>query len=420
MRATERDATLARAAEVIKAATSHTKLLDAIAWPRRVEREFFARHAQSLPEPKNEVDRERIEESVRALTALESELEGEHVMLSWLRALARSHRDAHRLVLTMGTPAFYKLSVEIYGGARTTALDHDTTNLDFARHILRRLEGVDRAQPATLDTGAAVERIERRLANRPKPIPLTVVRDPDLSAKVICGMTRLRVREGAMFSRDEVEGLFDHEVETHALTAQNGDAQAAFPLLRSGGPRSTRTQEGLAVFAELYGHSLSSPRLARIATRVELVGMAESGGSFLDVFRFLIDHGSDQHDAYLDAQRVFRGGSVEGGAPFTKDACYLAGLVDVYNFLRVAVRARARSVGEALISGRIALEDLDAILWLRHEGVLDPPQLIPKWLDRWDALLSYFAFTSFLNEIDLPPIEERHKALVERAVASSA
>ena len=42
MRATERDATLARAAEVIKAATSHTKLLDAIAWPRRVEREFFA------------------------------------------------------------------------------------------------------------------------------------------------------------------------------------------------------------------------------------------------------------------------------------------------------------------------------------------------------------------------------------------
>jgi uncharacterized protein (TIGR02421 family) len=420
MRAEQRDAALARALEVIHGATAHTKLLDAIAWPRRVEREFFASGAEALPKPENKVDRDRVEESISALTSLEQELAGDHVLLVWLRSLARSHRDAYRLVLAMGTRGFYDLSVELYGGARTTALDHDTSNLDFARHISKRLKGADRALPATLDTDALIQHIERRLSHRPEPFPLAIVRDPDLSAKVICGMTRLRVREGAYFSRDEADGLYDHEVETHALTAQNGDAQSAFPLLRSGGPRSTRTQEGLAVFAELYGHSLSSPRLARIATRVELVAMAEDGASFLDVYRHLVETGSDRHEAYLDTQRIFRGGAVEGGAPFTKDACYLAGLVDVYNFLRVAVRAGSRVLGEALITGRLDLEDLDAIVWLRGEGVLAPPKLVPKWLDRWDALLSYFAFTSFLNEIDLPPIEARHEALVQRAVAASA
>ncbi len=420
MRPERRDAALARARDVITTATAKTKLLDAIAWPRSVEREFFAQGASTLPRPENKVDRDRLEESVRALAELEKELSGEHVMLAWLRSLARSHADAYRLLLAMGTKRFYEISVELYGGARTTSLDHDTTNLDFARHILARLEGADRAQPATLDTDALVAHLERRLANRAVPIEVTIVRDPDLSAKVICGMTRLRVREGARFSRDEANGLFDHEVETHALTAQNGDAQERFPLLRSGGPRATRTQEGLAVFAELYGHSLSSPRLGRIATRVELVGMAEEGASFLDVYRHLLEEGSAPHDAYLDAQRIFRGGAVEGGAPFTKDACYLAGLVDVYNFLRVAVRARAPIVGEALISGRIDIEDLAAILWLRNEGVLTPPKFVPKWLDRWDTLLSYFAFTSFLNEIDLPPVEARHKALVDRALAISS
>ena len=109
-----------------------------------------------------------------------------------------------------------------------------------------------------------------------------------------------------------------------------------------------------------------------------------------------------------------------GGAPFTKDACYLAGLVDVYNFLRVAVRAGARQIAEVLVSGRLALADLDALLWLRSQGVLVAPRLVPRWLDKWDTLLAYFAFTSFLNEIDFPPVVARHQALLDRAASLAA
>ena len=123
------------------------------------------------------------------------------------------------------------------------------------------------------------------------------MRDADLSAKVICGMTRLRVREGATFTAAEADSLFFHEIETHALTAQNGAAQKRLAFLRGGGPRTTRTQEGLAVFAELYGHALSTGRLLRLVDRVRLVDMAEQGASFVDLYRHLVARGAGPHDA---------------------------------------------------------------------------------------------------------------------------
>ena len=101
----------------------------------------------------------------------------------------------------------------------------------------------------------------------------------------------MRVREGATFALAETEGLYDHEIETHALTAQNGEAQARLPFLRGGGPRTTRTQEGLAVFAELYAHALSTKRLRRLVERVRMVAMAEDGASFIDLYRHLLSLG---------------------------------------------------------------------------------------------------------------------------------
>jgi uncharacterized protein (TIGR02421 family) len=416
-----RDRALDRAAAVLDPIARSSRLLESIAWPREVEHAFFEAKAERLPQPTYAVDTRRAHENVAAVEALERELEGDHPILAWLRALCRSYGDANRMLLGVGTRRFHELSLSLYGGARTTALDDDTTNLDFANHVARRL-ALPSAAPdrSPLTTEEFVSEIEHRLRTRRPKIPLEIVRDPDLSAKAICGMTRLRVREGATFSRAEADSLFFHEIETHALTAQNGAAQKRLSFLRGGGPRTTRTQEGLAVFAELYGHALSTGRLLRLVERVRLVDMAEQGASFLDLYRHLVARGTPPHDAYLDAQRICRGGLVEGGAPFTKDASYLSGLMDVYNFLRVALRAGARDVAEVLVSGRIALEDVEPLLLLREEGVLDPPALVPRWLERWDGLLAYFAFTSFLNEVDLEPVEARHPLLVERARAAEA
>ena len=412
-----RDRALERATPVLDAAAKGSRLLEAIAWPRTVEHEFFSADAEELPRAVYAIDRDRASRHIQELAALEAHLTGDHPLFVWLRGLARSFIDANRMLLGVGTREFYEISLSIYGGARTTALDDDTSNLDFAEHLQKRLGDAPANPPRRLDTSAFIADVERRLAKRHPTITMEIVRDRDLSAKALCGMTRLRVREGATFEVSEAVGLYHHEIETHALTAQNGDAQPHLSFLRSGGPRTTRTQEGLAVFSELYAHALTSTRLRRLTERVRLVGMAEDGASFVDLYRRLVSLGGSTHEAYLDAQRICRGGLVGGGGPFTKDASYLSGLMDVYNFLRVALRADARVVGEVLVSGRVALEDLDALVWLRGQGVLAKPKLIPRWLARWDGLLAYFAFTSFLNEVDLGPVEKRHRALLERAAA---
>src|SRR5208283_5502655 len=183
-------------------------------------------------------------------------------------------------------------------------------------------------------------------------------------------------------------------------------------------PRTTATQEGLAVFGELYNHALAVPRLSRLAMRVKTVGMAEDGASFLDVYRYLEANGYQDHDAFLDAARVFRGGLCEGGSAFTKDACYLAGLLHVYAFLAAFVRGGFRDEVELLMVGRVALEDLVALMELRAMGLLERPKHRPRWLERWTTLLPYFAFASFLEkEIDLASVSAHYRSAVELAAA---
>ncbi len=404
-----------------------TRLLDALSWPREVEERFFAKGARELPEVVyDDVDRERANENIRDLEGFAMTLDVGDPIQRWLVDVARSYADGNRMILAIGTPRFHTISVDVYGGPRSP-FDHDTSNLDLAIHLERRLstelepaaapkrrrakkkrsaEGAD----ARLDARAFAQAIVERAASIGMSVEVTV--DERLSAKVVAGTTKLRARAGATFRPEEVEGLFVHEVETHALTAQNGAAQREIPFLKSGGPRTTRTQEGLAVFAELYAHALTVERMRRIVRRVRLVAMAEDGADFLELYRWLLDQGSPERDAWFDAQRICRGGLVTGKFPFTKDAAYLAGVTEVYNFLQVAVRGGAREALHLLACGRIALDDLAVLHELRTLGVLAPPKLLPRWMRDWDALLPYFAFTSFLGEIDLAHVEARHRRVL--------
>jgi hypothetical protein len=52
-----------------------------------------------------------------------------------------------------------------------------------------------------------------------------------------------------------------------------------------------------------------------------------------------------------------RGGLVEGGAPFTKDGCYLDGLLRVTNFLRIALVKGQSQLVRMLFVGKLAVDD---------------------------------------------------------------
>jgi uncharacterized protein (TIGR02421 family) len=415
---------LDQVSQALDAPGSDGNLLAGLGWPREVEERFFAAGGEELPDPEYELRQDERNRENRGLEQVLETLTGDEPIHEWLRHVVTGAIDRNRLLLARGSPEFGRLSLEIYGGAHTKFFGLSATNLGLADHVLGRLvihgwdEAKDREERVLTAAELAVDLSRRTGKHRPH-LDLEVVVDERCASKAIAGSSRVRVREGATFFAWEADGLFCHEVETHVFSARNGAAQVHAPFLKAGGPRTTATQEGLAVFAELYNHALAAPRLERLAIRVKIVGMAEDGATFIDVFRFLRERGYAEHDAFCDAARVFRGGITSGGSAFTKDACYLAGLLHVYAFLAAFIRGGFRDEVELLMVGRIALEDILPLMELRAMGLLSRPRHRPRWLERWNTLLPYFAFASFLEkEINLTEVSALYQGLV--ATAASA
>ncbi|MCC6809045.1 MAG: DUF1704 domain-containing protein [Deltaproteobacteria bacterium] len=420
----ETRALIERASPILREAAKKTSLLGAIAWPVEVEERFFAAKAARLPDPKYEIDRATIEARLETLRELERSIAVNDEITGWLARTTHSFIDGNRLLLALGTREFHLISKELYGGASTASWEEGTKNIVLAEHILSRLEaqGWDETTDVQGDPWSDerfAEALRKRVSERVPRMEIEVIVDARCTAKIQAGRTRVRIRKGAEFYPWELDNLWSHEVETHSLCAQNGIVQPLAPFLSAGGPRSTRTQEGLATFAELYDHDLGINRMRQLAHRVKLVAMAESGADFLELYRYALDRGSTEREAYLDAQRVCRGGLVGGGAPFTKDVCYLAGLLDVYTFLAYVVRAGNRDEAEMLVCGRVALEDMPALVELRHLHLLERPRYLPAWLANWRGLLPYFAFTSFVGSLDLGPVESKFARVLELARRAS-
>jgi uncharacterized protein (TIGR02421 family) len=405
-------ALLNRVVQALEPSTRKTVLLSAIGWPSEVETAFFAGGASHLPEVTYEIDREAARQRISELTALEESIDASDDVGRWLRASVHSFIDGNRMLLAVGTRYFYLISRELYGSARDEFAGSHACHLDLAKHVLARLQTTREAEPepTTLDAHAFADRLRARLAVRSPPLAIEVLVEDRLIARVQAGMSRVRIRSDARFAEDDIDNLWSHEIETHALTAHNGAAQPRAPFLRAGGPRSTRTQEGLATFAELYDHDLSIERMQQLAQRVKMVDMAEQGADFIELYRFALEHEKSPRDAFLDAQRICRGGLVTGGAPFTKDLCYLSGLMEVYTFLSVMVRGDERGKAEMAVAGRIALEDIPTLHALEQDGVLTRPLYLPRWLSHWRGLLPYFALTSFLTEFNLDEVARRFRS----------
>jgi uncharacterized protein (TIGR02421 family) len=415
---------LARISPLLKDSAKGTTILSSIAWPLNVEDRFFAERAEKLPVVSYEVDAHAANERIAALQRLEKSVLVDGDIGAWLTQSIRSFIDGNRLLLALGTQDFYRLSRELYGGSRTESWEGGAKNFALAEHILSRLEGhhYDQAQDQSatpMRDEAFARAIMARLDAREPRMQVEVQITPQLAAKIQAGRTRVRIRRGAEFQPWELDNLWSHEVETHALCAQNGALQPHAAFLAAGGPRSTRTQEGLATFAELYDHDLGASRMVQLATRVKLVAMAEDGASFLDLYRDGLSRGVTPRDAYFDAQRVCRGGLVTGGAPFTKDVVYLSGLLEVYAFLATVVRAGSRDEAEMLVCGRTSLDDMPALVRLRQLGLLERPKFLPRWLSNWRGLVPYFAFTSFVGALDLSAVERKWQRVIDLVEAEN-
>lgn len=396
---------LKEAGDVFKICAKKTKILSSLTWKTEVADEFFQKKEGQLPKPVYEIDRKTCQEVLDSLIRLKPRIEGEHPVLQWLERTRESFMHGIRLLLEIEKDSFFEVSSLLYGNSGTKVFRSTLTNLELSRALSGRMAVCNLNDVGESNREKGAEEfalcLEEKVQGRHPMIPVKVEITDEIVAKVVAGMNRVRIRKDARFSELELQALWNHEIESHCLTAHNGNHQEVCDFLSAGGPRTTMTQEGLAVFYEVYGHTMSQRRFLSLCDRVEAVKKVEDGADFLELYRWYKGRMEEPREAFYQTQRMFRGAKLAGKGPFTKDVVYLAGLLGVYNFLRIAVKNQNRVLVESLVCGRVSLEDVGTVAWLRQHGILKPPYFTPDWLRNWEALLSFFSLTAVFGSMDL-------------------
>ena len=190
----------------------------------------------------------------------------------------------------------------------------------------------------------------------------SAVSDVSLGKKV------LLVRQDALVSRERLESLIAHEIETHVLTSENGSKQP-YEIFERGLAGYLETQEGLAIYNQNKVLSEQNEKRYWPAMNVLAVNYGVKH-SFADLRRYIRRLGFDDARALRTCFKVKRGmeDSSKSGA-FTKESVYFSGLRMVEDYVN-----RGGELKE-LYQGKINLKDMDLIR--KVEGLIDPVYL-PK------------------------------------------
>lgn len=409
---------LEQAAVCLQKAKSRLPVLRTVSWDRALADQFFADKERELPKPAYpEIDPTP---SLELILQARSLINGESPVHDWLHRFADLAEETAILLEVVGTEAFHGHSRALYGAPTSPIADGKSTALDLARRLDTLLSEFD--DPARRFEPPESLSAEELKAHLDAVLPEHFGKDApnvevttNVSAKAAAGSDYIKLRADARFSDlDEVQ-LLQHEALVHIATGFNGRAQKHFPILGESYPGNARTQEGLAVFAEFISGALDPRRFKRLADRVIAINMSAEGADFIELYQFFRERSANDapFEAFESARRVVRGGLVTGGGPFTKDSIYLQGLLEVHNYLRTAVRAGEARYIRLLFAGKIDLEDLEAIKFLDDAGLLDQPKFIPPWAKDLRYLLSYLAYSTFLNEINLANVAARYEDLLD-------
>lgn len=404
---------------LITEAERPVRVLRHLAWEPAVRERFLAGNGKAFPRVSYpEFDAgpsiERLREARRRLG------ESDDVVGLWLSRLAESVELGARMIAAAGTSRFYVYSRMLFGAPADPLPDGYSTALALARQLRSVLEGLERvdlgAPPVRGESAEeVVERMRDAVRERFGDAAPHVELANELSANALAGPSRIRVRRDALFTDRDVHQLIQHEAFVHVATGLNGRAQDQLPILGASHPGTTRTQEGLAVFAEYISGALDLDRLRRLVDRVEAVQMAIDGADFLEVYRFFMNQTDDPSQAFENTRRIFRGGKLAGGAPFTKDIVYLDGFLRVHSFLRSVVAAGRADLLRLLFCGKLDIDDIPAVAELAAAGQCRMPKFLPPWAEDLRFLLSYLAYSGFVNTVDLGRMTQHYRALAAEA-----
>lgn len=393
------------------------RVLSRLNWPAEIRETFLAGGATTLPRP--DYVRFDAAPTLEAIDAARAELVPGSVVDDWLGRECDAVEDTARMLASVGTPDFHEYSARLYGSP-TRPLPYDpATPLDLAHRIHTALDELATSkllpQPirdqTALDVVSTLEPAVREHFGESAPEILIV---DELSANAVASTSRIKVRRDARFTRKDALQLLHHEAHIHVATGLNGRAQSDIPILAIGHPGTTRTQEGLAVYAEYLSGTLGLDRLRRLADRIVAVQLAADGADFIEVFRWFRERSADDEQAFESTRRIFRGAPIEGGAPFTKDCAYLSGFLSVATFVRAAFNAGRADTIALLFSGKLDLWSVGALAELRAAGLVNPARFLPPWASDPSWVLTHLTLSTFQAGIDLDVVTEHIAELLDQ------
>lgn len=389
------------------------RVLNSIKWPAEVMTRFLQEHGRELPRvspddyrkiPLGFDPREKLDELLAIERDVDRDLGSRDAVGRILADSAREYAEVVEMLVARGTPRFAELSRRLYGSARDVVGDEGRSVAELAREMYELLTNLDEADlgprpERTIPASTAVDRLNTRLTAYFGDGTVRVRLDDGIVADAAAGSDYIKLRDGALFSERDIQVLEVHEGWAHVATSLNGQRQPVARWLAKGPPRTAATQEGLAALLEVLTLSSHPSRARRLNDRVLAVDKAEDGASFLDVFEWFRTEGYDEETCFWNTQRVFRGGTLGGGAPFTKDIVYTKGIVENYDFLRSSIASARPALIPWLFAGKVHLDDIPVLAERAHEGVVQPPKYLPPMFRDMNGIAIWLGVSTFWGRL---------------------
>lgn len=401
------------------------RILDAIKWDSSFEQELRKGRFKQMPKITPEYyernplgfDPEKKQEELRDLILdIGKTFGNEDKIGKLLIKVAEQYIDVIQLLLARGTKEFWTYSCKLYGSPKDPFYDDKNTIADLGKMLYQILNGLDEKAtgpeyPEDVTDVECVRILNERFRDYFPDSDVQAKISDGILADAAAGGDTVKIKSGAMFSSRDVDILEVHEGWVHAGTTLNGNHQHVAKWLSKGPPRCSATQEGLAVIMEIFTFRTYPRRARHINDRILGIDKAEDGANILELIEFYRTEGYDEHECVSNAMRVFRGGMVEGGAPFTKDISYCRGFVENYNFMRAAIRAGRPYLIPFLFTGKIHVDDVPLLYQKYKEGIIDPPRFLPPQFRDLNGIAVWMSFSSFLNSLDLKLIQGHYDKL---------
>lgn len=270
-----------------------------------------------------------------------------------------AYADKVDLIASIGTDKFLYNSLRYFGEPGL----HDINN---ANYILHCSSSIDTDYELNLLPEDVLQHFRQVLNDYGFQCKLEISRQIISTVLILNNKRTIRIRKDALFSKNLLNALSEHEIGVHMLTTVNSRLQP-LAVFRLGTPINTHTQEGLAIMSEYLSGNMSIRRMQILALRVLTIEKLLKGFDFKQTFQYIMDLKKiDEQQAFYMTARIYRGGG------FTKDYLYLTGFKDIYK------RYRENTNLTNLLIGKTSVKYLNVINEMVERKIFQPPRYVTR------------------------------------------